>query len=198
MVTDRKAQIIEEASKLFAKEGFDGVTVRILAAACGISEPALYRHFASKEAIFDAVLSGIPKQLDTAELFEKLSSEDDLESLLKGLAGEIIRFYSNNVGLYRLLLFAVLGKHPMAGKVFNQIRGTYVKFLIDQLDRLHAKDLIVEKNNIITARCFIGMVFDCSLSTTLWKGFLGKSYKQEDIIDNNIPIYVRGLKIDVG
>lgn len=40
---------------LFARRGFDGVTTREIAAAAGVSEPILYRHFPSKEALFDEI-----------------------------------------------------------------------------------------------------------------------------------------------
>ena len=191
---DRKVQIVDEASSLISSEGYDGMTMKQLAAACGISEPALYRYFNSKEKIYEAVLESIATRLDNKRLFKKLESEEDVHILLSTLAEHIINFYSKNSDLYRLLLFSTLNGHEKAKQVFNMIRGGYVKFLLNQLDRLYNSGIIVKKHNEITARCFIGMVFDCSLSTTLWKGMQGKSYKPADVVANNVPIYVRGLK----
>ncbi|MCM0020380.1 MAG: TetR/AcrR family transcriptional regulator [Tagaea sp.] len=51
---ERRAQIVAAASELFAREGFGGST-RALAAALGLTQAALYKHFASKEALIDAV-----------------------------------------------------------------------------------------------------------------------------------------------
>jgi hypothetical protein len=62
------------------------------------------------------------------------------------------------------------------------------------LDRFAAAGKILPKNNEITGRCFVGMVFECALSGTLWKGFLGKRYRPEEVVNNNIPIFARGLK----
>ena len=73
------------------------------------------------------------------------------------------------------------------------IRGNYVKFLIRQLDRLYEAGVIVEKNNEITARCFVGMVLDCAMGLSLYKGLQGRTYEPDSIIANNVPIYVRGL-----
>lgn len=52
---DRRAQIIREATRLFAEEGFTANT-RELAVRLGTTQPLLYRYFPSKEALIDAVL----------------------------------------------------------------------------------------------------------------------------------------------
>ncbi len=191
---DRKTQILSEATRLFSGEGYDKVTVKHLAEAVGISEPALYRHFDSKEKVYDAVLESIASRLETETLFERLKKEDDLEVLLRSLASHITSFFSDNEDLYRLLLFSALRGHGRAREVYKLIRGSYVKFLTKQLDRLHKKQVIIKKHNDITARCFMGMVFECALGMTLWKGFHTKEYLAEELMANNIPIYVRGLK----
>ncbi len=193
-VSDRKTQIVQQASRLFAEDGFDKVTIKELADACGITEPALYRHFPSKDAIYDAVLDSIEKRLHSDQLFAQLSEEHDLTTLLETTARYILEYFTQNQDIYRLLLFSALREHTKAKRVFQMIRGSYVRFLLAQLDRLYDEKIIVKKNNEITARCFIGMVFDCALNVTLWKGFQGKDFKPNEVIANNIPIYVRGLQ----
>lgn len=59
----RREQILATAAELFAKRGFHGVSVADLGAACGISGPALYKHFASKDAVLAAMLVSISEQL---------------------------------------------------------------------------------------------------------------------------------------
>ena len=193
---DRKAQILSEATRLFSDAGYDKVTIKQLADACGITEPALYRHFSSKETIYDAVLDAIEKRLGTENIFPNLEKEDDLETMLKSFALHIINFFTKNEDIYRLLLFSALRGHGKAKRVFQIIRGTYVKFLIQMLDRYYEEGKIIKKHNESTARCFTGMVFDCALGTTLWKGFQGKTYKPEEVVANNVPIYARGLLVD--
>ena len=52
----RRAVILEAARHLFAQRGYHGVSVGEIARGSGCSEPILYRHFASKQALFAAVL----------------------------------------------------------------------------------------------------------------------------------------------
>ncbi len=62
-VPNRREQILATAAKLFAARGFHGVSVSELGAACGITGPALYKHFASKDAVLAEMLVSISQQL---------------------------------------------------------------------------------------------------------------------------------------
>jgi AcrR family transcriptional regulator len=53
---DLKAEIIDEATRLFAEKGYAATAIREVAAACGCTKPALYYHFASKEALFRSIV----------------------------------------------------------------------------------------------------------------------------------------------
>jgi AcrR family transcriptional regulator len=59
----RRQQLLDTAAELFAARGFHGVSVADLGAACGISGPALYKHFPSKEALLAEMLVAISEQL---------------------------------------------------------------------------------------------------------------------------------------
>ena len=61
--TDRRSQILETAAGLFASRGYHGVSVADLGAACGISGPALYKHFDSKQAMLAEMLVSISEEL---------------------------------------------------------------------------------------------------------------------------------------
>ena len=52
----RQQQILEAAAKLIFKYGCEHLTVKRIAAAVGISEAAVYRHFTSKKSILSFLL----------------------------------------------------------------------------------------------------------------------------------------------
>src|SRR2546423_6495057 len=56
---NRREQILAAAAELFARHGFHGVGIDDIGAAVGISGPALYRHFRSKDAMLGEMLSSI-------------------------------------------------------------------------------------------------------------------------------------------
>ncbi|MCD4664213.1 MAG: TetR/AcrR family transcriptional regulator, partial [Bacteroidales bacterium] len=45
MLSDRQQQIIEESIKIIDEKGIQGLTIKNLSKAIGISEPGIYRHF---------------------------------------------------------------------------------------------------------------------------------------------------------
>jgi AcrR family transcriptional regulator len=61
----RREQILTAAAELFARRGFHGVSIDDIGAAVGISGPALYRHFRSKDAMLGEMLTSISEYLLT-------------------------------------------------------------------------------------------------------------------------------------
>jgi AcrR family transcriptional regulator len=54
---ERRAAIVDAALPLLGRKGFAGTTTKKLAMAAGVSETLLYKHFPSKRAIYDEILS---------------------------------------------------------------------------------------------------------------------------------------------
>ena len=52
----RREQLISVATKLFAERGYEATTTAAIAEAAGVTEPILYRHFASKQELFVAIV----------------------------------------------------------------------------------------------------------------------------------------------
>src|SRR3954468_22632730 len=62
---DRKQAIVKAALPLFARKGFAETTTRELAKAAGVSEPLLYKHFPSKEALYTEIQNSCCQATDT-------------------------------------------------------------------------------------------------------------------------------------
>lgn len=63
MTSPRREQLLHVAAGLMAERGYHGVSINDLGAAAGVSGPALYRHFASKQAVLGEMLVGISQRL---------------------------------------------------------------------------------------------------------------------------------------
>ncbi|MEU0509921.1 TetR/AcrR family transcriptional regulator [Amycolatopsis sp. NPDC006125] len=87
---DRKSQLAGLAAELFRARGYHGVGINDIAAAAGITGPALYRHFADKQAILAYVLLGGVQEMEdaTAAALSSLRRPDgaQVERLLRGIA----------------------------------------------------------------------------------------------------------------
>ena len=60
---DRREALLSAAARMFAARGFNGVSIEELGAAVGISGPAVYRHFSSKQAVLAALLVEVSESL---------------------------------------------------------------------------------------------------------------------------------------
>jgi AcrR family transcriptional regulator len=86
---NRKAQLAEEAAELFGRHGYHQVSVHDIAAAAGVTGPAVYRHFRGKQDILAHVLlSGMDVfGLVTEEALATPGSPgEQLEALLRAVA----------------------------------------------------------------------------------------------------------------
>jgi len=192
--SQRKQQIIEVATVLFSSHSYEKVTMSMVSSACEITEPALYRHFDSKENLYVEVLQSLSKKVDTSKLAEDVGRCEEIEDVLNFVANHILKNNIKQAELSRLLLYASLEKHAMAREVFATVRMPYIELLIKTLTRLIESKSIREVNPVITARCFVGMVMDCAVSKNLWGNIQGKKFQIKEVLENNVPIYARGLR----
>ncbi|GAA2099130.1 MULTISPECIES: TetR/AcrR family transcriptional regulator [Brevibacterium] len=65
---ERREQLLDAAKRLFARYGFRAVRLGDIGKGAGVSGPAVYRHFASKEAVLEELLVGISEYLHAGGL----------------------------------------------------------------------------------------------------------------------------------
>lgn len=100
---DRKAQIALTAAQAFSERGYHAVGVDEIAAALGISGPALYRHFPNKYALLlQAALSTVGSLRAAADAADApdASPEDQLDRVLRALIATTVE-HRRTGGLYR-------------------------------------------------------------------------------------------------
>ncbi|WP_236789176.1 TetR/AcrR family transcriptional regulator [Amycolatopsis sp. GM8] len=86
----RREQILTAAAELFAQHGFHGVGIDDIGAAVGISGPALYRHFRSKDAMLGEMLSSISQFL-----FDGGNARADATEDPERVLAELVDFHVN-------------------------------------------------------------------------------------------------------
>lgn len=80
-----KERIVTEAVKLFAKDGYEAVTVEQIATAVGIKAPSLYKHYKSKKDIFESILEKM-NQMDYERAKEYEMPEGTMDEIAKKYA----------------------------------------------------------------------------------------------------------------
>ena len=64
MLSERQQQIIDESIKIIDEKGIQGLTIKNLSKAIGISEPGIYRHFESKTVILLTILNSFKEMAE--------------------------------------------------------------------------------------------------------------------------------------
>ena len=59
MAKDTKSRLLEAALEMFSQNGYEGTNIRELSASLGLGKSSLYRHFESKEEIWNAMLDEV-------------------------------------------------------------------------------------------------------------------------------------------
>lgn len=191
---ERRKQILSVAATLFAHRGFTGVTIKDIADACSINQAMLYRHFDSKEMLYLCVVEDKIKHLEINAFLEQLEPDLSICDLLKSLAFHILSIGSLDPEINRLLLFGTLQGSPEAGALFRAWRQPFVDFLQRELQECIDRGDVRPVDAHITARSFIGMVMDCSVSCFLWPEFGYEEFDPQRAVENNVGVFLRGLQ----
>lgn len=85
MAKDTKEKILSAALELFSQNGYAGTNIRELSAALGMGKSSLYRHFESKEAIWNALLDEM-----IAYYAERFGSAEHLPPVPESLEGLVL------------------------------------------------------------------------------------------------------------
>jgi TetR/AcrR family transcriptional regulator len=121
---ERRRQLIEVAIDLFSRNGFSGTTTKEIAAAAGVTEAIIFRHFATKQDFYKAILdykcAGSCAGEWLAETQKYMDADDD-EGLFRFLVSTIVRFHRDEPRFERLLLHAALEGHELAIMHHNQM-----------------------------------------------------------------------------
>lgn len=112
--TERRELILEAARAIFVRQGFSGARTKDIAAEAGINEALIYRHFQSKEELFDAaVIEPLERWMATyrhlgASIPHAITPEDRL-MLLQKTAIEFMREVEQVLPLLGIALFGSEG-----------------------------------------------------------------------------------------
>ena len=100
-VDERRRQLLDRATELFATHGYDELSMAKIAKASGVSKPLLYHYFPNKRDLFEAVLAAAAE-----EHLARITTDPDLppaEQLQASLSA-YLNWIDGNPGAYEKLM----------------------------------------------------------------------------------------------
>ncbi len=182
---ERRLQIVKVAMRLFSERGFRGTTTKEIAQAAGVSEAIIFRHFATKDDLYTAIIDykgcggggGVtpapgaerPAVIDEVcgGVTEAVEAADDL-AVFQGIALHMLEHHTADPEFLRLLMYIALENHSL-GQVFwdMNVRVLY-EFLGGYVRRRQGEGAFRDVDPNAAVRVFLGSVIHHSLVNLLW------------------------------
>jgi len=155
---ERRLQIIETAARLFSQKGFRGTTTREITQAVGVSEAMLFKHFATKEELYAAIIEAKSQVQQTLDRLVEAAEQGDDAEVLRRLARELIARTARDPTLMRLTFFSALEGHALSDMMFRsrvqQLDDFLSRYITQRITARAFRDL----DPLQAAWNFIGMV----------------------------------------
>ena len=196
----RREQIIQTAVELFSKNGFRGTTTKEIARAAGVSEAMVFKHFATKDELYGAILDNKACQGEMQfpwtgnEELQKAMDEGDDFGVFYNLALRAMNKHHADVGFMRLLFFSALEEHDLADRFFKEFVTRIYDFIGSYIKKRQKEGAMREIEPQVAVRAFLGMMIHHSLNNILWdKGRTLLNITNEQAAKNFAEIFLRGI-----
>jgi len=190
----RREQILSVATRLFARQGFQGTTTKQIAEHAGVTEALIFRHFPSKESLYWAVIQGkITGASPRDRMRERLNAGGTDAETLAGLAAEILERRSKDQTLSRLLLYSALENHRLSQRFFRNHIAGYYDVLAEYIRRRVGEGTFREVDPLLAARGFLGMVIYHSWVQELFGGKRFQEFSVEQVSKTLVDIWLQGM-----
>lgn len=134
-----RQRVIAAALRLFARDGFRRTTIRDIAWEAGITDAAIYYHFAKKDELLTEVLNS---QLRPAARNKENSHDAGCPSLAHALAQEAAGMIEANHQLFKIILREGLAGDPVAVERYDRLLDAWQGRLEDCLEPLETAGML--------------------------------------------------------
>ncbi|GGD79257.1 TetR/AcrR family transcriptional regulator [Microbacterium murale] len=148
---ERADSLLHEAARLFAERGYSGVSLEDIGSAVGVSGPAVYRHFAGKQALLGAVLVKVSEDLVSGGSRVAASSSGDQERML-ALIGFHVDFALAHADVIRVQDRDLAHLSDEDRAEVRRLQRTYIDLWISALTPLH--DAPADELRLRVQACF--------------------------------------------
>jgi AcrR family transcriptional regulator len=192
----RREAILAAAMSLFARDGLSGVTTREIAAAAGISEAILYRHFPGKEDLYAAILRRNLDALELAMPARALArSAEPPGRFLRAQADAMLARIDADPSLLRLLLHGALEGHPLA-RDFDRGRGVRVRAALATYFRRQVREGRLRRvDPEVAARAWLWMVVGIGLARTVFREPGARRMPRDRIAKGLVDLFLHGASV---
>ena len=168
---ERRLQILKVAMRLFSQRGFRGTTTKEIAQAAGVSEAMVFRHFATKEELYSAILDHkacLHDDLDPLQRVADAIRRKDDRAVFEGIGLDALNHHEFDPEFQRLLLYSALEEHELAQMFWEKFVLRVYHSLRTYIRQRQRDGAFKNVEPFVIVRAFIGMIIHHSLNNNLW------------------------------
>ena len=157
--------------RLFSQRGFRGTTTKEIAQAAGVSEAMVFRHFATKEELYSAILDHkacLHDDLDPLQMVAEAIRRKDDRTVFEGIALDALNHHEFDPEFQRLLLYSALEEHELAQMFWEKFVLRVYHSLRTYIRQRQRDGAFKNVEPFVIVRAFIGMIIHHSLNNNLW------------------------------
>jgi len=193
---DRRRQLLKAAIEVFAQKGFSGTKTKDIAAAAGVSEAILFRHFSSKEDLYHAILD-TRETSGTKDRFiqelEEIAARRDDDELFSKLAASVVFSFREDPAFHRLLLYASLEGHLMASLFRARFGLPMGNFLRRYIAQRQMEGALHQCDPDIAISFFFGSIVHYAMSLYVFQ-IKDPPADEQTVVKELVALAMRGLK----
>jgi len=195
--TERRQQLLETALDFFSRKGFGGATTKEIAAAAGVTEAMIFRHFPNKQALYQAVLDYTAHASDLepwlAETKACMERNDDA-GLLRSLANNILKSYRTDPRFERVVLFAALEGHEAGLAHHHQLAIPIYELLRKYILRRQRQGALLGYTPGVIIEAIAGMASHYAMMTQFFGYAAPNGLSDEKAIETFTRIVMGGVE----
>jgi len=183
-------RILEAAAQIFTAQGYIRATTRAIAAAAGVNEVTLFRHFGSKKNLALAAIDQYSALPDLADLLSNQISGDygqDMRLLGRAFQG----FMAQRRASIRMMLCEA-DQLPELRDIVGQMPRSLREMLGGYLRQQIARGAVRDLNPEVMAQAFCGIFFAYNINQSLIPEPIFPDVAPEAVIDQFVDIFVQG------
>jgi len=160
--TERRAKILDAAGWLFIEDGYSSTNMEKIALSCGMSKKTLYQAFASKEALFAALVCDVQRHEDgQQDASAATTSDKSLYDALLELAEWVLA--PRQIGLTRLVIAESLAVPELAKQFREEAIERGRRLIRDSISRSMVKHQGGEDIELLASITFGAAIADLQL-----------------------------------
>ena len=186
-----KQRILDAALELISERGYNGTTTREIAKEAGVTEITLFRHFGTKENLFEELLKRFSFLPELRSLLPEIRRLP-YEAALVQVGVRFLEALNKRKKFVRIMISEITVYPDKVKEVYYRFIEEIIQTLAVLFVELQKQEVLRELSGDIAARAFLGMFFSYFHIEEIIRGNVISQKEKEKIVTEFVNIFVHG------